>query len=573
MCPLPEADPEREERLICRELLRNLAGLPDFSAAAEHVVELAGRLVPCQSSVFFAVEKGRLEAVAWRTPYEERLAAMPLLKLSDPLLLAAHTERSPQYRTGPAPENSPFAGESAGLACPVPGHGVLYSGAGRSGFEDWERAVLGRLADWAGPALTVAAQNQERRARLEVHARAHRSFEQWAESLALLVEGLGKLAPGLEVSTVVRGVGELLESVVPHDFRTFFLPGQEPLCWPGPLPAPAARDLQDLVEGVKTAGRGLPIDDLRATRFTRLAENLAGLLVSPLRAPSSGGAAEGAVVLGTRAANGFRREHLDLVRLLTGHLGVLLENAGLHGQVVQALEDVKISQAQLVQSSKLAAVGQLAAGVAHELNTPLGAIMLALDMCLREGTSPALARTMITNAHHAGATARDIITRLMVYARDEEENRRQVCDLNQIVIGTVDLLRHLFKDIRIGVCLAPGEAPVFCNPNQVQQVLTNLLINARDAVQSGDFPRQIEVATRRTQHAVLLEVSDRGPGVSPDIASRIFEPFFTTKPVGRGTGLGLAISHQILTAHGGSIRLLPSDAGASFEVQLPMELR
>ena len=123
--------------------------------------------------------------------------------------------------------------------------------------------------------------------------------------------------------------------------------------------------------------------------------------------------------------------------------------------------------------------------------------------------------------------------------------------------------------IEIEQTIAPGLPPVFCDPDQVTQVLTNLLVNAHQALEGEPQPRRVRLGAVADGNAIVIEVADNGPGIPANVRSRVFEPFFTTKPMGVGTGIGLAVSRGIVEAHGGSLTLAPSDRGATFVLRLP----
>jgi len=228
----------------------------------------------------------------------------------------------------------------------------------------------------------------------------------------------------------------------------------------------------------------------------------------------------------------FDRDQETLVGLLTYLLSVLYRRAQ--------------SQQQLVQASKLAAVGQLAAGVAHELNTPLGAISLNLEALGKQVASTPLKRVEI--AATACRQCQEIVEKLLVFCRKEDGNKP--LSLNEVLAETLLLVRSHLSRGKITLTTDLGEVPpVLANRNDLQQVLTNLIMNA------AQVARQITVRTWVKHGAVLLSVKDNGPGMPPEVLARAFEPFFTTKPVGQGTGLGLSISREVMAKLGGEVHL------------------
>lgn len=224
---------------------------------------------------------------------------------------------------------------------------------------------------------------------------------------------------------------------------------------------------------------------------------------------------------------------------------------------------------RLVQSGKLAAVGELAAGVAHEINNPLFAILGLTEFLLKEaapGTQPYERLSLI---QETGLEIKEIVRALLDFAR-ENADVRHVIELEDVVRSTLDLVRrtNAHKGIElIDSYDAPG-VEVHASANQLKQIVLNLIANARQAMPNGGTVR---VSVRRERDQVLVVVADDGPGVSPDVLDRIFEPFFTTKRDTGGTGLGLSVGLGIAESHGGSLSVLSHPgAGATFTLRLPV---
>ena len=221
----------------------------------------------------------------------------------------------------------------------------------------------------------------------------------------------------------------------------------------------------------------------------------------------------------------------------------------------------------MLQQERLASLGLLAAGVAHEINTPLTGIS-SFAQLLMEGESAQARRDMLEKIEAQTQRASGITRSLLNLARPEETSLEDL-DLNQAVTEVLPLFEPQVRRgaIRLesGLCEAP--LPVRGNRGKLQQVLLNLLLNARDAV--GD-EGLITVTTRRRGRVVVLEVADTGGGITEEDLPRIFDPFFTTKDRGKGTGLGLSISFGIVNEHGGQIRVQsPAGGPTRFRVELP----
>lgn len=239
--------------------------------------------------------------------------------------------------------------------------------------------------------------------------------------------------------------------------------------------------------------------------------------------------------------------------------------------IAGALERCRI-QATLLQGSKLAAVGQLAAGVAHELNSPLGSISLALGVaaqCLELKPERALSR--IELARKAVDQMRSIVAKLLNYSRETGSGLRPT-ELCQLVKDTVLLVEQGFQADKVGLEARLSEEPLVAlvNPGEFQQVLVNLLVNARQATAGRQQP-EVVVEVSRSGQSIVLEVSDNGPGVPEEVVDRIFEPFFTTRQVGEGVGLGLSMAREVVLACEGQLSYRPAPSGgARFSVTLPL---
>jgi two-component system NtrC family sensor kinase len=237
----------------------------------------------------------------------------------------------------------------------------------------------------------------------------------------------------------------------------------------------------------------------------------------------------------------------------------------------------KSIEERMRQSYKLAALGQTVAGVAHELNNPLAVIRLTAQLLLFEADEKQ--KKDIGSIVHMADRAADIVRSLLTFARNDTGTRKQ-CDLNECVNLVLNILKPSLKktDVVLDIDLPPGLPLVTVNPNQIQQVILNLIANAEDAVRENPRDSQVvRISTRArvNEHgarAVELVVSDNGPGIPEEIRPRVFDPFFTTKEVGQGTGLGLSICHGIVTAHGGEIDFKHVQPhGTVFEVRLPVD--
>ena len=224
---------------------------------------------------------------------------------------------------------------------------------------------------------------------------------------------------------------------------------------------------------------------------------------------------------------------------------------------------------QLVHTERLSAIGELVAGVAHEINNPLQTIVGSVELLLEEESNPASRRDLEVVRREA-ARAGQIVRNLLSFVRRSAPDRVQA-DLNDIVRRTVELREYHLRQRNIGLSaeLHPEPLGVLVNREEIQQVVLNLVLNAEHAIAGAGGEGQITIRTFTSGRRHMVEVTDTGPGVSAELRGRIFEPFFTTKDVGEGTGLGLSISHGIAAAHAGSLELSPVASGACFRLTLP----
>jgi two-component system NtrC family sensor kinase len=239
--------------------------------------------------------------------------------------------------------------------------------------------------------------------------------------------------------------------------------------------------------------------------------------------------------------------------------------------IVRDVTDERRLGEQLLQREKLAAVGQLVSGVAHELNNPLAGILAFSQLLMASGHTDHAVRDAVVTINKEAKRAAKIISNLLLFARQRPPERTQT-DLNQVVHDAVELRRYALRTHQIDVHVELDAAlpRVLADGSQLQQVFLNLITNAEHALRDYPGDKRLTIITRRVEEQLTVTVADSGPGVPLELHDRIFNPFFTTKKVGEGTGLGLSISDGIVREHGGQIRLAsPPGEGAVFIVELP----
>jgi signal transduction histidine kinase len=377
----------------------------------------------------------------------------------------------------------------------------------------------------------------------------------------------------------------------------------------------ALTGLPVLVEDIETSSEVVHRSHLRA-------DNIRSVVVVPLHVK---GRVAGVLHVGASEPGRFVEADLELLSAVANHVAVAVERAesfqtieelsrGLEEKVRVRTEELRATneelgaayrnlqstQMQLIQREKMASVGQLVAGVAHELNNPIAFVssnvstledfvgrlrrivdayraadlseadrtritaewdVLKIDYALR------YLDPMIQGIREGAERTRKIVRDLRVFARTGDDVWQAV-DLHEELESSLTLLNHLLKD-RVSVHRQYGDLPaVECVRSQIDQVFLNVLANAAQAIEG---PGAITIATGRENELAVVTISDTGRGIPSDALGRIFDPFFTTKPVGEGTGLGLSISYEIVKKHGGEIRAASAPGqGATFTVRIPI---
>jgi two-component system NtrC family sensor kinase len=230
-------------------------------------------------------------------------------------------------------------------------------------------------------------------------------------------------------------------------------------------------------------------------------------------------------------------------------------------------------QDQLIQSEKMSAMGQLIAGVAHDLNNPLASVVGFSDFLAEAGEIPPALVEPLQVIRQEAERAATIVRNLLSFAR-KQEGERQSHSIRPLLESTLALLRNQLMALKVEAALEvePAIPPIAVNSNQIKQVFVNLIVNAAQAIASTKRPGggHIWITARRWLDGCSVSIADDGPGIAEDLTQRVFEPFFTTKPEGQGTGLGLSISQGIVKEHGGRITLDSApNQGATFTVELP----
>jgi len=241
-----------------------------------------------------------------------------------------------------------------------------------------------------------------------------------------------------------------------------------------------------------------------------------------------------------------------------------------HEQLEKTVETLKTTQAQLIQSEKLSAVGEFVAGVAHELNNPLTSVVGFAELMQQSEVSEQHRRFLDLIVSSA-ERCHKIVQGLLSFARQHKPERKPV-RIRELIEATLTILQYQLRTSNIQVLTQfDANLPrVLGDPHQLQQVFLNIINNARQCIEAYKAQGIIRIITETGEKGVRILFQDNGPGISAENLPRIFNPFFTTKEVGKGTGLGLSLSYGIIKEHGGAITAQSHDGeGAAFIIELP----
>jgi len=275
----------------------------------------------------------------------------------------------------------------------------------------------------------------------------------------------------------------------------------------------------------------------------------------------------------------FTKNDVYLLSALADYAAISIEKARLYGavksfseelerRVEERTRELRAARDQLVQSEKLASIGQLAAGVAHEINNPIGVILGFAQVLLKRIPEDDPMYNPLSTIEREGLRCKRIVQGLLDFARQGRPSPSRI-NINDVLEAACDLMEHQANSnqVRVIKAYAPDLPDVLGDANQLQQVFFNIVLNAYHAMPSGG---ELRITSRTVGDQVQAIFSDTGVGISKENLKRIFDPFFTTKEVGQGTGLGLSISYGIVEQHGGTIEVSSKKgAGATFVVTLP----
>jgi C4-dicarboxylate-specific signal transduction histidine kinase len=332
---------------------------------------------------------------------------------------------------------------------------------------------------------------------------------------------------------------------------------------------------QGLIGRVAATGQTLNLHNvvdspnlLPAAKPVVLHDRMRDFLCVPI---SSRGRRLGTLSLGRQSSDPFDEREVALVEATADQIGTALDNAHLYSETLRQLEELQRTQAQLVHAEKLSAVGELASGVAHEINNPLTTILGQAHLLLdHRDVTPHIRSRLTIIADEASRAAR-IVQNLLLFSRHYPPERRP-CALAEQVRRVLELQAYQLEQDHVEV-LTDFEpcGTVWADDSQIQQVILNLVQNAHQAMLEQEDERVLTVRVRPIGPMVAIELLDTGHGIPPEALPRLFDPFFTTKTPGEGSGLGLSVSYGIVAEHRGRLRGSNrlDRRGAIFTVELP----
>ena len=279
----------------------------------------------------------------------------------------------------------------------------------------------------------------------------------------------------------------------------------------------------------------------------------------------------GTLTIGRHTEEPFTEREVALVEATADQIGIALDNARLYSETRRQLDELKRTQAQLVHAEKLSAVGQLASGVAHEINNPLTTILGQTHMLLSQSPLDPQTRERLSTIYEESGRAARIVQNLLLFSRHYPPER-QPCLLEDQVRRVLDLMAYQLQQANVVVRTEfKTSSPVWADAHQIQQVLLNLVQNAHQAMSKHAGTRELVVRVSADDAHARIDVLDSGPGILPDVLPRIFDPFFTTKPPGEGSGLGLSVSYGIVAEHRGRLWAENRrEGGTAFHIELPL---
>ena len=554
----------------------HLAGSPNLQDTCGHLLATLEQLVAVDDAVVFLTPNPGTDAPVEpflynvQPEHEERLQGVALTRLQEPIVERCWRTKKALEEQSQEPGQRLLRENSVGAAVPLGEFGVLYAGRQAAEmFSGQEKQRLRWLCDKARLAFDAAFRAHNLKQEQVQTTHRVRTLEHRVTLLGNLIGLAEAVASTLEMEKLADRLGQVLGQSMECDHCLVLFHWDEQTEVRRAWGLPGGPESTQLLDHVRSSGLPLLIDSFEESDFNSPARVVKSAICAPLTAHEK---TCGAVLLGSTRTLGFSKEALEQLRLMAYQAGMAFSNARLFHQVVLARRQLEESQQTLIQQSKLSAIGKLAAGVAHELNTPLGIISLSLEEA-RDNMEemPDFSRKMIEKALKAVNRSRTITDTMLAHSRNPSGEKSKVL-LHESITETLQFLSFEVKNshARLETELAP--IALVCWPQDFHQVMVNLCLNALQAMEEKPpAERVLRVRTSRTDGEVRIEVADRGKGMTAEEQERAFEPFYTTKPVGKGTGLGLWVSLQFVEKLGGTIEIESElDRGTLIRVRIPV---
>lgn len=550
---------------------------PKQKDVLRRVLWLAKELAWSDSIAIYIFDNGKLEAKAFQSPYLDKLRKDSVLGTQDAFIYQAFRTKSlSEIRNEDFQGFRVFSKENHALAIPIHDSGVLYLGRqGSNPFTEREVTHLVALSQQAYFALEMVKLSRSNQALKEEESKSVSKSEILLNKVSDVLELMSELMTLKEPQKILETTGQRLHEfaqfeawaiwIRPKEFR------DEALLLNGPeqfkeLDKSAVTEL--CLKAIESR-RTLSLVKLSRLSLPRPSEKFNSVLLCPMMAENR---AFGCLFLGSSRPL-FSLNEREILSTLALQVGSHFWNIHLHQELTKTHAALKDSQAQLIQSSKMAAIGQLAAGVAHELNTPLGAMNLAIESTLRIlEKRPEKAIPRLTRALKSGNQIAEIVSKLLYYSASEQPDKKEEAKLNDVIEDALSLVSHKLNLTKVTVeTELTVDTPALASHNELQQILINLLNNAADAfTDNTESPRKIWIKTWLENEFVYLSLRDNGSGMDEETQARAFEPFYTTKNVGSGTGLGLSVTRELIDKSHGSLTLSSIlGEGSCFTLKFP----
>ena len=434
-------------------------------------------------------------------------------------------------------------------------------------YTEQDVALAGRIAVQISPTLENAHLYAEAR-------HAEQAERKRSEELGVLFDVATILAKGGSFEQKTASVMDKLAQFTGADWVTLRLPDETEqelrlMAAAGSAaelshPVPVLSDKETRAFRAFKEGKPIVTNDYDAEANASpklVALGMKSMVLIPVKA---GGRTLGLVNVVSQHPNQFPPEQVRILTAIVDGVGGLIANARLD-EIQKGMEE------KLQESARLASLGELAAGVAHEINNPLTVVLGYSEMALKL-KYPGVISEYIQNIHDQARRAARIVQNLLFCAR-RSDSQRQYLDLNSVVERALEMMSYDFtlNNIQVSNQLSPEIPKTMVDEHQLIQVLLNILTNAEQATRQAGGKGEIEICTKISGDDIEITVKDNGPGIPSEVLDRIFEPFFTTKEVGQGTGLGLSISYGIIKQHGGEIWADSVEGGdTTFHITLPV---